>query len=138
MIKRKMHVSPILSFLGIARFLSFLANCPSSARRNVVALEQYRRQMDLSGSHGNWIAGRGEKRDEKKGMHVKKGLLIGVTTTGRRYRLSSAAKNIFLKNKRQSWNGVERRVTETFVLLTTRSRPVTASRPPKWDYFSTR
>lgn len=33
---------------------------------------------------------------------MKKGLLIGVTTTGRRCRLSSVAKNIFPRNERRS------------------------------------
>lgn len=63
--------------------------------------EQSHGQMDLSGSHGNWVARKGEKRERKKGLLVKKGLLIGVTTTGRRCRLSSVAKNIFPKNKRR-------------------------------------
>jgi len=59
---------------------SFLINCSSTAQRNVVAPSPVDKWTSVATAETG--AREGGRREEKKGMLVQKGLLIGVTTTG--------------------------------------------------------
>lgn len=65
--KKKGASVPILSSLRIARFLSFLANCPSTVRRNVVA-----RTVPQTNGPPQWPPRKLESEKRRKGRRKER------------------------------------------------------------------